>query len=48
MPGHSDDLRHTGGTGPRGVVHVGVYFLLLVVLLGFIYLGYALFRPEKF
>ncbi|MBV9354302.1 MAG: potassium-transporting ATPase subunit F [Chloroflexi bacterium] len=34
--------------GPKGVVHVGVYFLLFVVLLRFIYLGYALFRPEKF
>jgi K+-transporting ATPase KdpF subunit len=29
-------------------VSVGIYVLLLVVVLGFIYLGYALFRPEKF
>ncbi|MBV9892610.1 MAG: K(+)-transporting ATPase subunit F [Chloroflexi bacterium] len=27
---------------------VGIYFLSLVVLLAFIYLFYALFRPEKF
>jgi K+-transporting ATPase KdpF subunit len=27
---------------------VGIYFLGLVVLLTFVYLGYALFKPEKF
>jgi K+-transporting ATPase KdpF subunit len=27
---------------------MGIYFLALVVLLTFVYLGYALFRPEKF
>jgi K+-transporting ATPase KdpF subunit len=27
---------------------MGVYFLDVVVLLGFIYLAYALFQPEKF
>jgi K+-transporting ATPase KdpF subunit len=32
----------------EGVIRMGVYFLLLVVVLGFVYLGYALFRPEKF
>ena len=27
---------------------VGIYFLALVVVLTFVYLGYALFRPERF
>jgi len=27
---------------------MGIYFLALVILLTFVYLGYALFRPEKF
>jgi len=27
---------------------VGIYFLALVVVLTFIYLFYALFRPERF
>jgi K+-transporting ATPase KdpF subunit len=27
---------------------MGIYFLGLVVLLTFVYLGYALFKPEKF
>jgi K+-transporting ATPase KdpF subunit len=27
---------------------VGIYFLALVVVLMFVYLGYALFRPERF
>jgi len=27
---------------------MGIYFLGLVVLVTFVYLGYALFRPEKF
>ena len=27
---------------------MGIYFLALVVLLTFVYLGFALFRPEKF
>jgi len=27
---------------------MGIYLLALVVLLTFVYLGYALFRPEKF
>jgi K+-transporting ATPase KdpF subunit len=30
------------------VKRMGIYFLALVVLLGFVYLGYALFKPEKF
>jgi K+-transporting ATPase KdpF subunit len=35
--------------GPEPTVNgVGIYFLGLVVLLTFVYLGYALFRPEKF
>jgi K+-transporting ATPase KdpF subunit len=29
-------------------VCMGIYFLGLVVLLTFVYLGYALFKPEKF
>ena len=32
----------------KGQTGVGIYFLSLVVLLAFIYLFYALFRPEKF
>jgi len=27
---------------------MGIYFLALVVVLTFVYLGFALFRPEKF
>jgi len=27
---------------------VGIYVLLLIVLLTFVYLFYALFRPERF
>jgi len=27
---------------------MGIYFLAFVVLLTFAYLGYALFKPEKF
>jgi K+-transporting ATPase KdpF subunit len=27
---------------------MGIYFLDLVVVLAFVYLGYALFHPEKF
>ena len=32
----------------NGVSRMGIYFLGLVVLLTFVYLGYALFKPEKF
>jgi K+-transporting ATPase KdpF subunit len=32
----------------KGQARVGIYFLSLVVLLAFMYLFYALFRPEKF
>jgi hypothetical protein len=31
-----------------GVSSMGIYFLGLVVLLTFVYLGYALFKSEKF
>jgi K+-transporting ATPase KdpF subunit len=34
---------HQGRSGD-----MGIYFLALVVLLTFVYLGFALFRPEKF
>ena len=34
------DIRRSGD--------MGIYFLALVVLLTFVYLGFALFRPEKF
>jgi K+-transporting ATPase KdpF subunit len=32
----------------KGPARVGIYFLAFVVLLVFVYLFYALFRPEKF
>ena len=31
-----------------GVRRMGIYFLAFVVLLTFAYLGYVLFKPEKF
>jgi len=41
-------LKGRGGGRVKARRDMGIYFLALVVVLTFVYLGFALFRPEKF
>ncbi|HLZ31575.1 MAG TPA: potassium-transporting ATPase subunit F [Chloroflexota bacterium] len=41
-------MKGRGGGRVKARRDMGIYFLALVVVLTFVYLGFALFRPEKF